>query len=67
MIGNLLMIMMPAGLEWVFLAIAVVVVFFGVKKIPALARSFGKASGEYQKARIEAQKELDRIKGQPSD
>lgn len=35
---------------------------FGVKKIPELARSFGKATAEYEKARIEAKKELEQIK-----
>jgi sec-independent protein translocase protein TatA len=40
------------------------VVFFGVKKIPELARSFGKATAEYEKARIEAKKELQQLKNQ---
>jgi sec-independent protein translocase protein TatA len=39
--------------------------FFGVKKIPQLARSFGKASAEYQKSKAEAEKELEHIKGKP--
>ncbi|MGI0015586.1 MAG: Sec-independent protein translocase subunit TatA/TatB, partial [Nitrososphaera sp.] len=42
----------------------IVVVFFGVKKIPELARSFGKATAEYEKARIEAKKELQQLKTQ---
>lgn len=63
MMQNLLMII-PAGMEWVFLVVAVVVVFFGVKKVPELARSFGKAKGEFEKARVEGQQEIDKIKRQ---
>lgn len=54
----------PGGIEWVFIVIAIVVVFFGVKKIPELARTFGKASAEYEKARIEARRELQQLRGQ---
>jgi Sec-independent protein secretion pathway components len=50
---------LPFGYEWLFIIVIIVVVFFGVKKIPELARSFGKATAEYEKARIEAKKELD--------
>ena len=52
------------GWEWVIIIGLIVVVFFGVKKIPELARSFGKATAEYEKARIEAKKELQQLKGQ---
>lgn len=52
------------GLEWVFIIIIAVVVFFGVKKIPEIARSIGKASSEYEKARIQAKQELEQIKRQ---
>ena len=58
------MALIPSGMEWVFLAVIVAVLFFGVKKVPELARSFGKARGEYDKARIESQKEVDRLKRQ---
>jgi sec-independent protein translocase protein TatA len=52
----------PFGYEWIFIIVIIVVVFFGVKKIPELARSFGKATAEYEKARIEAKKELEQIR-----
>jgi sec-independent protein translocase protein TatA len=52
------------GLEWVIIIALIVVVFFGVRKIPELARSFGKASAEFQKARIEAKRELQQMKSQ---
>src|ERR687890_2108006 len=52
------------GLEWIIIIGLIVVVFFGVRKIPELARSFGKASAEFQKARIEAKRELQQMKTQ---
>jgi sec-independent protein translocase protein TatA len=51
-----------AGLEWVIIIGLIIVIFFGVRKIPQLARSIGKASGEFQKARIEAKRELQDMK-----
>jgi sec-independent protein translocase protein TatA len=54
------------GFEWIILVALIVVVFFGVRKIPELARSFGKASAEFQKARIEAKRELQEMKSQGS-
>ena len=45
--------------ENVFIAVVIIgVLIFGAKKIPELARTFGKAKGEYEKGRIEAEKEL---------
>lgn len=52
------------GLEWIIIIGLIVVIFFGVRKIPELARSFGKASAEFQKARIEAKRELQQMKTQ---
>ena len=49
-------------MEWIIIIILVVVLFFGVKKIPELARTFGKAGAENEKARMEAKRELQRIK-----
>jgi sec-independent protein translocase protein TatA len=54
----------PMGMEWLLLVVVIVVVFFGVRKIPELARSFGKATTEFEKARIEAKKELQQLKSQ---
>ena len=51
----------PVGYEILIIIVIIVVLFFGVKKIPELARSFGKAA-EYEKARIEAKKNLAQIK-----
>ena len=63
-VGNLLMQFGIGGMEWIIVIVLIVVVFFGVKKIPELARSFGKATAEYEKARIEAKKELQQLKNQ---
>ena len=54
------------GWEWVIIIGLIVVIFFGVKKIPELARSFGKATAEYEKARIQAKKEIQQLKTQGS-
>jgi sec-independent protein translocase protein TatA len=50
------------GFEWIILGAIILVLFFGVKKIPELARSFGRASGEFEKAKNEMRKELERVK-----
>jgi sec-independent protein translocase protein TatA len=50
------------GFEWVIVIIILVLVFFGVKKIPELARSFGKASSEFEKARYMAKNEIQQLK-----
>jgi sec-independent protein translocase protein TatA len=46
------------GMEWIIIILVIVVIFFGAKKIPELARSMGRATSEFQKARIEAKKSL---------
>jgi sec-independent protein translocase protein TatA len=48
--------------EWIIIIIIIVVVIFGAKKVPELAKSFGRATTEFEKARIEAKKELQRVK-----
>ena len=51
-----------AGQEWIILVIVVVVLIFGAKKIPELARTMGKAKGEFEKGKIEGEKELNDFK-----
>ena len=51
-----------AGAEWVWIIVIALIVLFGAKKIPELARTFGKAKGEYEKGRIEGDKELEEFK-----
>jgi sec-independent protein translocase protein TatA len=59
---NAMMQMIPSGFEWVFIVLIIVVLIFGAKKIPDLARGLGKATTEFEKAKIEAKRELDEIK-----
>ncbi len=48
--------------EMIVIAIIAGIVIFGAKKIPELARTFGKARGEFEKGKIEAEKELKEFK-----
>ena len=51
-----------AGAEWVWIIVIVGVLIFGAKKIPELARTLGKAKGDYEKGRIESEKDLKEFK-----
>ena len=48
--------------EWIIIIVIIAVVIFGAKKVPELARSFGRATTEYERAKIEAKRELQRVK-----
>lgn len=48
-----------AGQEWIFVIVIAVVLLFGASKIPEVARSIGKATGEFQRGKMEIQKEID--------
>ena len=61
MIGSLFNFI-PGGSEWIIVIVAAGVLLFGAKKIPELAKTFGKAKGEYKKGEIEADKELKQYK-----
>jgi sec-independent protein translocase protein TatA len=45
------MIMNIGGSEWAIIIILGLILVFGPKKLPELSRTFGKASGEYEKAK----------------
>jgi sec-independent protein translocase protein TatA len=55
------------GTEWIFIIIIAIVLIFGAKKIPDLARGLGRATTEYHKAREGARRELDKIKNTQND
>ena len=55
-----------AGQEWIFIIVIAVVFIFGAKKIPELAKTFGKAKGEFEKGKIEGEKELKDFKDKES-
>ena len=47
------------GMEWIVLLIIVAVLFlFGPRKLPELARSTGRAIGEFRRGRMEVEKEI---------
>lgn len=48
---------MPGGPEWIFIILLVLLVF-GAKKIPELARGLGQSIGEFKKARDEFEREV---------
>ena len=50
---------MPGGWEWV-LIILLVLVFFGAKKIPELARGLGKGIREFKDATREIKRDIDK-------
>ncbi|MBL6446916.1 twin-arginine translocase TatA/TatE family subunit [Fulvivirga sp. 29W222] len=49
---------MPGGWEWVII-ILVVLIFFGAKKIPELARGLGRGIREFKDATKEIKKDID--------
>ena len=48
---------MPGAQEW-FLIIIVVLLLFGAKRIPEIARAFGKATKEFKKAKDDMTDEI---------
>ncbi len=56
-----------AGAEWIWIVVIIAVFLFGAKKIPQLAKTFGKAKGEFEKGRIEGDKELKEFKEKQKD
>jgi sec-independent protein translocase protein TatA len=62
-----LLLQMPMGTEWIWIAIIIGVFIFGAKKIPELAKTLGKAKGEYKKGEIEGDKELKDFKENNND
>lgn len=46
------------GTQELVIIFAVILLLFGASKLPELARSMGKAAGEFKKARMETENEL---------
>ena len=53
---------MSLGITEIVLILVVVLVLFGGKKIPELARSLGRAKAEYKKAKEGIEKEISDLK-----
>lgn len=56
---------MPQGPEWVIIFV-VVLLLFGAKKIPELARGLGKSMGEFKKAKDEFEREIKNAEAEAS-
>jgi sec-independent protein translocase protein TatA len=57
-----LMMAIMNSVEVIIIILIGLIIIFGAKKIPELAKSFGKATSEFEKARIEARRELHDIR-----
>ena len=66
MFSNNALMLIPIGYEWILIIFVIIIVIFGAKKIPEIARSFGKATSEFEKARIQAKNDLVKIKNADS-
>ncbi len=55
-----------AGAEWMWILVVVGVLIFGAKKIPELAKTLGRAKGDYEKGRIESEEDLKEFKEKQS-
>ncbi len=51
------------GIQEILIILVIAAVFiFGAKKIPEIAKTFGKAKAEFEKGKIEGEKELNEFK-----
>jgi len=62
MVLSNLFLAMPGFQEILIILILAGIFIFGAKKIPELARTLGKAKGEFEKGKIEGEKELKDLK-----
>lgn len=59
MSSSVLAMGLPAGMDYVWILV-VVLLLFGAKKLPELARGVGKSMGEFKKARNDFEDEIKR-------
>lgn len=52
--------------EIVIIVLAIVLLLVGAKKIPELARAFGRAMGEFKRGKMEIEKEIQEMEKQPA-
>lgn len=55
------------GWQEILLILVVIVLIFGAKRIPEIAKALGKASGEYKKAKNAMQEEIQDIEKENSE
>ena len=56
--NNILLLGLPGGWEWIIIVLAILLLFGG-KKIPELARGLGKGIREFKDATKEVKKEIN--------
>ena len=66
MIAPLLAFAMPGWPETIFI-LFIVVLLFGAKKIPELARGVGQSLGEFKKAKEESERQTNKPDSDPKD
>jgi sec-independent protein translocase protein TatA len=54
---DLLLSYIPGGYEWILILLVILLVF-GAKKLPELARGIGRSLGEFKKARHDFENEI---------
>jgi twin arginine-targeting protein translocase, TatA/E family len=52
--------------EWLIVGVVVLILFGSSKKIPELARSLGRASGEFKKGQTDIQTEIKKSMAEPT-
>jgi sec-independent protein translocase protein TatA len=57
-VNPLMLLSMPSGMEWLWIVL-VVIILFGGKKIPELARGIGKGIREFNDAKDGIKKEIE--------
>ena len=56
---NIFLIGIPGGMEWVIIVL-IILLLFGAKKIPELARGLGQGINEFRKASDDIQQEIEK-------
>lgn len=58
---------LPSGSEWIWIVL-VIILLFGARRLPELARGLGKSLGEFRKAKAEFDREVaDAIHSEPPE
>jgi sec-independent protein translocase protein TatA len=55
---------LPHGADWIYIALLGLLIFGG-KKLPELARGFGRSLGEFKKAKEDFEKEIQSAANEP--
>jgi sec-independent protein translocase protein TatA len=50
-----------SGMEWIIVILAIVLLLFGAKKVPEIARNLGKVKAEFDRGRMMVRQELSEV------